>query len=144
MKRLLLPVAAIAMLVLGACAGTGNAGTGATQSGPAKATVTMTEWTVNLSQTTLPAGKVTISLKNDGKLTHEMAILKTDLPHDKIPARVEDASKVQEIGIIGEIEDVEAGTTKADVFDLVPGNYVLICNEVAHYMAGMHLAFVVK
>jgi uncharacterized cupredoxin-like copper-binding protein len=138
MKRFL-PFAAIAMLVLGACAQTGSA-----QSGPAKVTVTMTEWSVKISQTTLPAGQVSFALKNDGKLTHELAILKTDLPHDKIPARVEDATKVQEIGIIGEIEDVEAGLTKADVFDLVPGNYVLICNEVSHYQAGMHLAFVVK
>lgn len=138
MKRFL-PFAAIAMLVLGACAQTGSA-----QSGPAKVTVTMTEWSVKMSQTTLPAGQVSFALKNDGKLTHELAILKTDLPHDKIPARVEDATKVQEIGIIGEIEDVEAGLTKSDVFDLVPGNYVLICNEVSHYQAGMHIAFVVK
>lgn len=138
MKRLL-PFAAIAMLVLGACAQTSAA-----QSGPAKVTVTMTEWSAKMSSTTLAAGQVTFALKNDGKLTHELAILKTDLPHDKIPARVEDATKVQEIGIIGEIEDVEAGLTKADVFDLVPGNYVLICNEVSHYLAGMHLAFTVK
>jgi uncharacterized cupredoxin-like copper-binding protein len=138
MKKFL-PFAAIAMLVLGAWAQTGNA-----QGGPAKVTVTMTEWSVKMSQTTLPAGQVTFALKNDGKLTHELAILKTDLPHDKIPVRVEDATKVQEIGIIGEIEDVDAGLTKADVFDLVPGNYVLICNEVSHYQAGMHLAFVVK
>ncbi len=137
MKRLL-GFAAIAMLVLGACAQAGA------QNGPAKVTVTMSEWSVKMSQTTLPAGQVTFALRNDGKLTHELAILKTDLPHDKIPARVEDATKVQEIGIIGEIEDVEAGATKADVFDLVPGKYVLICNEVSHYQAGMHLAFVVK
>ncbi len=99
MKRLL-GFAAIAMLVLGACAQAGA------QNGPAKVTVTMNEWSVKMSQTTLPAGQVTFALRNDGKLTHELAILKTDLPHDKIPARVEDATKVQEIGIIGEIEEV--------------------------------------
>ena len=138
MKKLL-PFAAIAMLVLGACAQAGSA-----QNGPAKVTVTMSEWSVKMTQTTLPAGQVTFTLKNEGKLTHELAILKTDLPHDKIPARVEDATKVQEIGIVGEVEDVEAGLKKTGVFDLVPGNYVLICNEVSHYQAGMHLAFVVK
>jgi uncharacterized cupredoxin-like copper-binding protein len=137
MKRFL-PLAATAMLVLGACAQAGA------QGGPATVTVSMSEWSVKMSQTSLPAGQVTFALKNEGKLTHELAILKTDLPHDKIPARLDDAAKVQEIGIIGEIEDVEAGLTKSDVFDLAPGNYVLICNEVSHYAAGMHLAFVVK
>ncbi len=138
MKKVL-PVLVATMLVLGACALTGN-----TQSGPAKVTVTMSEWSVKLSQSTVPAGHVTFALKNDGKLAHELAILKTDLAHDKIPVRVEDATKVQEIGIIGEIEDVDAGQSKEDAFDLAPGNYVLICNQESHYGAGMHLAFVVK
>ena len=137
--KTLLPIAAVAMLVLGACAQTGSA-----QGGPAKVTVTMSEWSVKVSQTSVPAGQVTFVLKNDGKVTHELAILQTDLPHDKIPARVENAKKVQEPGIVGEIEDVGAGSTKEAMFDLKPGSYVLICNEEEHYQAGMHLAFVVK
>lgn len=137
MKRLFTLIT-LAMLILSACA------QGTAQSGPAKVTVTMEEWSVKLSQSTVPAGPVTFVLKNNGKLTHELAILKTDLAHDKIPLRPTDAKKVQEPGNVGEIEDVDAGTSKEATFDLTPGNYVLICNEEVHYQAGMHVSFVVK
>lgn len=136
MKKFL-PILAAAMLLASAC---GQAGA---QSGPSKITVTMDEWTVKLSQTSIPAGKVTFALKNSGKLMHELVILKTDLAPDKIPTRPEDATKVQELGSVGEIADVEAGKTKEDAFDLTPGNYVLICNEESHYGSGMHIPFTV-
>lgn len=137
MKKLL-PILAAAMLLATACGQAGAA------SGPSKITVTMDEWNVKPSQVTVNAGQVTFALKNSGKLVHELAILKTDLAHDKIPLRPTDAKKVQEPGNIGEIEDVEPGQTKEAVFDLTPGHYVLICNEEAHYAAGMHIAFTVK
>jgi uncharacterized cupredoxin-like copper-binding protein len=138
MKKVL-TVITLTMLVLGACAQAGTA-----PSGPSKVTVSMDEWSVKLSQNSVPAGEVTFALKNNGKLSHELAILKTNLAHDKIPARANDATKVEEPGSIGEIEDVEAGTSKEATFTLTPGNYVLICNEQAHYQAGMHIAFVVR
>ena len=138
MKRLL-PLVSVAMLVLSACAQAGS-----TRSGPARVTVTMSEWSVKLSQPSVLAGQVTFVLKNDGKITHELAILQTDLPYNKIPVRANDAKKVQEPGMVGEIEGVGPGITKEATFDLKPGNYVLICNEEEHYMAGMYLAFTVK
>ena len=137
MKKIL-PLLAAAMLLASAC---GQAGA---QNGPAKLTVTMDEWNVKLSPASVTAGEVTFILKNTGKLVHELAILKTDLAHDKIPVRPTDAKKVQEPGIIGEIEDVDPGQTKEQIFDLTPGRYVLICNYESHYQAGMHVAFAVK
>lgn len=138
MKRLL-PLVGVAMLVFSACAQAGS-----TPSGPARVTVTMSEWSVKLSQVSVLAGQVTFVLKNDGKITHELAILQTDLAQDKIPVRANDAKKVQEPGMVGEIEGVGPGITKEATFDLKPGNYVLICNEEEHYKAGMYLAFAVK
>jgi uncharacterized cupredoxin-like copper-binding protein len=137
MKKLL-PLLAAAMLLTSACAQAGAA------SGPTKVTVTMNEWGVTLSQASVPAGKVTFVLKNTGKLTHELVILKTELASDKIPMRPAEPKKVTEPGSVGEIEDVDAGQTKQDTFDLAPGNYVLMCNEEEHYQAGMHIAFKVK
>ena len=137
MKKFL-PILAAAMLLASAC---GQAGA---QSGLAKITVTMDEWNVKLSQPSVSAGQVTFALKNTGKLAHELAILKTDLAHDKIPVRPTDATKVQEPGMIGEIEGVDPGQTKEGIFDLTPGTYVIICNEKEHYQAGMHVAFTVK
>lgn len=125
------------LLTLGACGV-------ASQASPSKVTVTEDEFSVKLSQASAPAGKVTFVLNNTGKIEHELVILKTDLPHDKIPARDNDPTKVQEPGAAGEIEDVAAGTSKEETFDLTPGNYVLLCNVETHYAAGMHIAFVVK
>lgn len=136
MKRLA-PLVAIALFILAACAQAG-------QAGPGKVTVTVDEWTVKPSQASVPAGQVTFAVKNTGKLTHEVAILRTDLAHDKIPVRDTDPTKVQEPGMIGMIEGVDAGQTKQALFDLTPGSYVLVCNEASHYQAGMHIAFVVR
>ncbi len=128
--------AALAAVLLGACAqATGPAG---------PVTVTMDEFSFKLSQTSSPAGDVTFIVKNAGTVVHEFAILRTDLAHDKIPARPNEPSKVQEPGIAGEIEDIDAGATKQATFKLTPGTYVLICNEPAHYAAGMHLAYTVR
>jgi len=137
MKKIL-SILVISMLALSAC---GQAGA---QNGPAKVTVTMTEWAVNLSQASVPAGKVTFVLKNNGTISHELIIAKTDVAQDKMSMQSEDPLKVDESASIGEIGDVDAGQTKEDIFDLAPGNYILMCNEQSHYMAGMHIAFTVK
>lgn len=141
MKKII-SLLAVSMLALSAC-GQASAQTSA-QTGPAKVTVSMTEWSVNLSQTSIPAGEVTFVLKNTGTITHELIIAKTDLAQDKMPMASEDPLKVDESASIGEIGDVEAGQTKEDIFNLAPGNYVLMCNEQSHYMSGMHIAFTVK
>lgn len=137
MKKIL-SILVISMLALSAC------GQASAQNGPAKVTVTMTEWAVNLSQASVPAGKVTFALKNNGTITHELIIAKTDVAQDKMSMQSEDPLKVDESASIGEIGDVDAGQTKEDIFDLAPGNYILMCNEQSHYMAGMHIAFTVK
>jgi uncharacterized cupredoxin-like copper-binding protein len=92
-----------------------------------------------------PAGKVTFLVINKDKVDHEIVILKTDKAPDKL-ALQSGASKVDEDAAgenVGEVE-AEAGTTAAGTFELAPGKYVLICNVLKHYMAGMYSAFEVK
>lgn len=132
MKKLL-AVVTVALFVLGACSQPAN-----------RVTVNMDEWSMKLSSTTLSAGDVTFTVNNNGKVEHEIAILKTDIPQDKLPVRANDPLKVQEPGNLGEIEDIAPGATKSATFSLSPGNYVLICNVASHYAAGMHIAFSVK
>ncbi len=109
-----------------------------------RVTVTMDEWSMKLNSETVPAGEVTFTVRNNGKLEHEIAILKTDIAADRIPPRQGNPEKVEEPGNIGEIEDVAPGATKAATFTLAPGNYVLICNVATHYQQGMHVPFVVR
>ena len=133
MKRL--GVLAAVTYLLAACGQAGSAG---------KITVTMDEWSIKLSETSAPAGDVSFVLKNNGKVTHELAILKTDLAPDRLAYRANDPSKAEEPGNVGEIEDVAPGASKEGTFKLTPGKYVLVCNEPEHYKAGMRIALVVK
>jgi uncharacterized cupredoxin-like copper-binding protein len=106
--------------------------------------VTLTEMKIALDQTSVPAGVVTFNVKNSGTLEHELVVLHTGAAEDKIPADVEEAGKVDETGNVGETGEVPVGTSKSFTVTLPAGSYVLMCNEVGHYAAGMHLAFTVK
>ncbi len=131
--RILATVTAAAALLLVACA-----------QGPTRVTVNMEEWAIKLSQASAPAGDVTFVLRNQGKEEHELVILKTDTPDEKLAFRPADPNRAEEPGAIGEIEDVSSGKFKEATFTLAPGRYVLICNEPGHYKAGMHVAFIVR
>jgi len=105
---------------------------------------TLTDTGIALSQPTIPAGKVTFQVVNKGTVAHSLVLLKTDLPHDKIPADAKDASKVSETGSLAATGPFGVGETKTFTRDLAAGNYVLVCNEPAHYIVGMHIGLVVK
>ncbi len=123
-----------------------QASTGAAQT-PGNAVVRVTEvaMTMKLDTTVVPAGKVTFLVVNQDKVIHEAVLLKTDKSPEAL-VMLAGESKVDEAALaenVGEVE-VEAGTTGAVTIDLTPGKYVLICNMVDHYKAGMYSAFEVK
>src|SRR6266568_577063 len=112
--KALLATAAVSVLLLAACGTAG--GTGAT----------------------------TVNVKNSGTMVHEVVVLKTDVPADKIAPDADEPGKMSEDGSQGESGDLDPTQAKTFTVDLEPGNYVLICNQPAHYLLGMHIAFVVK
>lgn len=139
----LIGVLAAASLLAAACGGTAHASTTA----PAGSHVTVTlgdNMKILLDKSSVPAGSVTFSVTNTGKVQHEMVVLKTDLPEGQIPADATEAGKVSEDASVGETDDMDAGATKEVTLDLAAGSYVLICNEVGHYASGMHTTFTVK
>lgn len=107
-------------------------------------TVTMTDKEIVLSEASIAAGTVTFNVVNKGTTVHSLVILKTDLAHDKIPANPTDPSKVQETGTIAVTGQMAVGTSKQLARQLTVGQYVLVCNEPAHYAVGMHTALAVK
>lgn len=136
----ILSVTLVAGLAVTACGS-------AAVSGPASVQVTLNEWSVKPGTISVPAGKVTFQVANQGKLEHEMIVLKTDLAPTALEMSTTEENKVDEEGgvnDVGEVEAVASGTTKSETFDLTPGTYVLICNVAGHYKAGMETAFVVK
>lgn len=131
-------MAAAAVLLISACGGSAGSG------GPGKVTLTLGDFTIQASPASVPAGQITFTAKNAGKVDHEMAVVKTDLAHDKLPLRANDPKKVQEDVNVGEIEDIAPGVSKDLTLDLKPGKYVIICNIEGHYGFGMHIPFEVK
>ena len=146
-------VAAFAIALAG-CGGTDNeqaAATGTSTSTPAPAaasaatngalTVHMTEYAVAPSDATAEAGKLTISAPNDGKVEHELVLLKTDADPAALP---KDGDEVDESASVGEIADVAPGETKEHSFRLKPGKYVMVCALPGHYESGMYGSLTVK
>lgn len=107
--------------------------------------VTLRDWAIDLKPTTVPAGEVEIRAKNTGSTAHEVIVIRTDLPADKLP--YDDATnKVieSELDVIGEVEQFEAGESEKGSFTLSAGRYVLICNVATHYELGMHTVLTVQ
>jgi uncharacterized cupredoxin-like copper-binding protein len=112
------------------------------------------EWNLTLSKEKVKAGNVGFAVKNKGKETHEIAIIKLKndaivhvgrLPVDKHGAIDEGTMDFGEI--VGEMEDIKSGADAKQLIKLDPGRYAVICNVVeqeadgsieAHYSMGMH------
>jgi len=125
-----------AVLLLAACGGQTASG--------GSVGVTLTDKGVTLAPTSVNAGAVTFSVKNSGTIEHELVVIKTDVPADKIQPDPDEAGKMSEAGSLGESGDLTAGEAKDFTLNLTPGKYVLMCNQPGHYMVGMHVALEVK
>jgi len=105
--------------------------------------VTLTDMHISVDRTSILEGSVIFVVKNSGAVVHEFVVLHTDVPQDKlVPDRAQEG-KVDETGNVGETGEVNPGESKTFTLTIPAGAYVLLCNEVGHYAAGMHLAFTV-
>ena len=111
------------------------------------------EWSLKLNKAKIKAGTIHFDVKNSGKETHELAIIRlnngvmTDvgkLPVNKHGAVDEDSMTFGKV--IGEIEDISSGNKASKHFKLEKGRYAVICNISekepdgsieAHYAMGM-------
>ena len=107
---------------------------------PTVVNVVETEFRIKLSQSTVPAGKVTFNTANDGKAPHELVVLRT--PRDA--AKLGHGIKIPEHGWVGELGNLHAGVDHTLTVKLAPGHYALICNLKGHYAAGMYANFTVR
>lgn len=105
--------------------------------------------TLTTDKNTAPAGDVTFVVKDAGTIDHEMVVLKTTAPFDKLPITTFDgeANRVDEASSVGETGDPapKAGETRTfTVKDMKAGSYALVCNLAKHYGLGMRAAFTVS
>ena len=127
-------LAIAAALVMG-CAAPAKGGT---------VNATLTEMKIALDKTSLPAGPITFVVKNSGTMEHELVVIQTDLAENKLAPDVEEPGKVDETGNVGETGEVKVGESKTFTITIPAGHYVIMCNEVGRYAAGMHLTFTVN
>ena len=149
--RILLATAGVAAIAAFA-AGCGNSTSAATNKPAAPSTAaaastaataiqgTLGEWSVRVSDAKAKAGKVTFTIKNAGKATHEFVVLRTD----KQAGQLGSGPRISESGHVGETGDIQPGATKSVTLNLKPGHYSLVCNLPGHYKLGMHTDFTVS
>lgn len=104
-------------------------------------TIRMAEFSFDPNDAAAKRGKVTISAPNDGKFVHELVLLKTDADPAKLST---EGDKVDESTSVGEIADVEPGSTKKATFKLATGKYAMVCALPGHYEGGMYGSLTVE
>jgi hypothetical protein len=130
-----LVVSAALLLLLGSgCTHT------APHSGP-RVGVIVQDFRIRTAARTVSAGTVVFHISNKGPSTHELVVVRTDLPADGLPITADGLSIDEEspkLRGIGEDPDLDIGASKDLVLRLRPGRYVLFCNLEGHYLGGMH------
>jgi uncharacterized cupredoxin-like copper-binding protein len=107
--------------------------------------VTLRDFSIRASTSTVAAGTVVFNIENRGPATHEFVVVRTDLPHDRLPTAA-DGLSVDEDALtgIGEISEVDIWTSYTLQLRLAPGQYVFFCNLEGHYLGGMSGTLVVS
>lgn len=133
-------VAILAMVFLAACGGGGGAAPKEEAAGPKTATINIVQHDIYYGDApnnaekppkwTVPAGaKITVSMKNEGALDHNWAIVK---PGSKVPVPfVYDNNKDM---ILAETGLVKAGSSVShEITAPAAGEYEVICTVAGHY-----------
>ena len=106
--------------------------------------VAMAEYTLTATPAEVPAGTVEVTADNQGRLFHELVVVRWDGDPGALP--LNDAGGADQMQFrddeVGRIFDFTAGVSCTARFDLEPGTYALICNLVddgfnPHYSQGM-------
>ena len=121
------------------------AATTAAPAGGAVVEVSLTEFSLTPAvDAAAAADGITFQVSNDGVVTHEFVVIRSDAAPDALPlaAGVVDESQVEVMGRIDQWPG--EGETREATFSLTPGRYLLICNLVTHYQLGMTAAFSVE
>jgi len=94
------------------------------------------------------AGRTTFVVYNGSRETgltelHNLVVLKTNVAPGNLPID-KTGRRVVETGRVGKPLLVKPGQTRMLTLRLTPGKYVLVCNLIDHYSAGMYAPFVVR
>lgn len=119
--------------------------------------VALAEGSLVPSTESVPAGKVTFDVVNDGKVEHELIVVRTSLAPDALPMGLEGpAVRLAGPVVLGtphthgahskrvNYRHVAPGRSRRETIVLEPGNYVLLCSLPGHYESGQRARLVVR
>jgi uncharacterized cupredoxin-like copper-binding protein len=136
-RRLPVVITFLALAVAG-CGGQSSAATPSaahTSAAAAAKSVSMTEFKFRPKTLSAKPGKVRLTAKNNGHVSHELIVIRTNKAPNKLRTH---GSRASEAGSIGEIAEQKPGKSASHTFRLKRGRYVFICNVPGHYKAGMY------
>jgi len=107
----------------------------------AAVSVVLDEWKLKPSQTTVRPGRIAFVVRNEGSMSHEFVVLRTNRRAKSLPVR---GGKAVEQGRRGKLPQIASGVSGRLTLRLGPGKYVLICNLMGHYQAGQAAALRVR
>lgn len=108
---------------------------GTASSSGATVSLRLSEWRLAPGRVTVPAGRVSFVARNDGTMTHELLVVRSDHHHHLLNVK---GGRAVETGRIGRIPQIPSGASKRITLKLAPGRYVLLCNILGHYQAGQY------
>lgn len=113
----------------------------------------MTDDSLTIEPGIIAEGPIEFDIDNNGERQHSVIIIKTNLEADALPK--EDDGRADEgaadVDVQHEVEEIDDGDSTSRTYDLDPGNYVIISNEVheedgteiADYSEGMYDSLIV-
>ena len=100
---------------------------------------------LTIDQDTVPAGPITFAVTNSSKsVTHEMLVVKLSSQDTKLPYDENDSKVIEsKLTKVVDSDDIKPVVRKMITAALKPGDYLLICNQAGHYLAGMRTTLTV-
>jgi len=95
----------------------------------------------------VPAGLVTLRIRNQGPTRHELVVIRTDRAPDNLPLQQDGLTVDEEedgIKLVEEVNGMDIDEHQTVDLRLAPGNYVMYCNFEGHYLGGMHASLAVR
>jgi uncharacterized cupredoxin-like copper-binding protein len=100
--------------------------------GPTVVDVTLTEYKVEMSKTSIPAGTIKFNITNDGSIVHELVLEPGGAVDDPLESN----------NTPSEAEDIQPGQTVTLEWTIdTPGQYQLSCHLPGHFENGMTTSF---
>lgn len=112
--------------------------------------VQLTDYEITANKVSVPAGETKLAVRNDGRIAHELAVVRTDLAPDALPRNPDGTADEGGAGV-DVVDRIQLGPgASGDLeLDLDAGSYALVCNlppdaaqhTPAHYERRMYAGF---